>query len=84
MTRNEQLEVIKRWIVGLYENDHNNAVFDTYNEHCDWCDKERLTDSRDNLQVILNDDAFINEVLDVEIEMDMIPSIMEDLAIWEV
>lgn len=84
MNRNEQLAVIKRWIVGLYENDHNNAVFDTYNEHCDWNEKERLVDSRENLQVVLNDDAFINEVLDVEIEMDMMPSIMEDLAIWEV
>ena len=62
MTRNEQLEVIKRWIKCLYDNDYNNAVFDTYNEYCDWKDKERLTDSRENLQVILNDDAFISEV----------------------
>lgn len=83
MTRSEQLAVIKRWIVGLYENDHNNAVFETYNEHCDWNDKERLVDSIENLKVVINDNDFINEVLDVELENDMMPSIMEDLAIWE-
>ena len=89
MLREELKSLIKRWIKEVYVNDHNNAVFDAYNDFKNYQYRssedgwEGLHDCYENLDYILNDNDYIEFVLKDAFECKYWQQIIEDLENWE-
>ena len=56
------LNKVRAYIQECYYNDRNNAVFESYNYFHRFDNLEPLKDSKENLQIILDDTEFLDEL----------------------
>lgn len=81
LTLEQKKNIVKRWIPLIYKNDKNNAVFETYNEHCNWKNKTNLKDSLRNIDKIINDEEFVEECVN---DLGNLEELLKDISTWGV